>query len=116
MGSQETNKISSLKHFNRQKAQQAANMEEPVWVFLSAAGWQTCWEASIELESEAGQGSTFTLFLPIEYNPAVTIKKEKQSSLKVSEYIFAESSDNSDDVAMQSVPTVKVPETTTWMY
>jgi HAMP domain-containing protein/signal transduction histidine kinase/DNA-binding response OmpR family regulator len=40
---------------------------------------------SIELISEAGQGSTFTLFLPLDYNPSV-IRKEKQSSLTVGEY------------------------------
>jgi len=61
---------------------------------------------SIELESEVGQGSTFTLFLPIDYNPNL-VKKEKQSSLTVSEYKLAEIS---DDVAIQSVPTVKVTE------
>ena len=59
---------------------------------------------SIELSSEVGQGSTFTLFLPIDYNPN-HVKKEKQSSLTVSEYKLAEVS---DDVAIQSVPTVKV--------
>jgi HAMP domain-containing protein/signal transduction histidine kinase/CheY-like chemotaxis protein len=62
---------------------------------------------SIELESEAGSGSSFTLFLPINYNPAV-FKKEKQSSLTVSEYKLAEVS---DDVAIQSVPTIKVEAT-----
>jgi CheY-like chemotaxis protein len=61
---------------------------------------------SIELESEVGQGSAFTLFLPIDYNPNL-VKKEKQSSLTVSEYKLAEIS---DDVAIQSVPTVKVTE------
>src|SRR5204862_7453357 len=61
---------------------------------------------SIGLESEVGQGSTFTLFLPIDYNPNL-VKKEKQSSLTVSEYKLAEIS---DDVAIQSVPTVKVTE------
>ena len=61
---------------------------------------------SIELESEVGQGSTFTLFLPIDYNPNL-VKKEKQSSLTVSEYKLSETS---DDVAIQSVPTVKVTE------
>ena len=61
---------------------------------------------SIELESEVGQGSTFTLFLPIDYNPNL-FKKEKQSSLTVSEYKLAEIS---DDLAIQSVPTVKVTE------
>src|SRR5207237_6566226 len=35
---------------------------------------------SIELESEVGSGSAFTLFLPIDYNPNM-VKKEKQSSL-----------------------------------
>jgi signal transduction histidine kinase len=40
---------------------------------------------SIELESEVGHGSIFTLFLPIDYNPA-TVKKEKQSNLTISEY------------------------------
>jgi signal transduction histidine kinase/CheY-like chemotaxis protein/HAMP domain-containing protein len=61
---------------------------------------------SIELESEVGQGSAFTLFLPIDYNPNL-VKKEKQSSLTVSEYKLAEVS---DDLAIQSVPTVKVTE------
>jgi HAMP domain-containing protein/signal transduction histidine kinase/CheY-like chemotaxis protein len=38
----------------------------------------------IELDSEVGNGSTFTLFLPVEYNPNV-VKKEKQSTLTISE-------------------------------
>jgi HAMP domain-containing protein/signal transduction histidine kinase/CheY-like chemotaxis protein len=63
---------------------------------------------SIELHSEAGHGSIFTLYLPLEYNPAVS-KKEKQSSLKVSEYKLAEGSNTNID--LQSVPTIKVNET-----
>ncbi|SHE84544.1 HAMP domain-containing protein [Flavisolibacter ginsengisoli] len=59
---------------------------------------------SIELESESGSGSTFTLFLPISYNPSI-IKKEKQSSLTISEYKLAETS---EDMSLQSVPTIKV--------
>jgi signal transduction histidine kinase len=58
---------------------------------------------SIELESEVGHGSVFTLYLPIDYNPNL-VKKEKQSSLTVSEYKLSEIS---DDVMIQSVPTVK---------
>jgi HAMP domain-containing protein/signal transduction histidine kinase/CheY-like chemotaxis protein len=61
---------------------------------------------SIELDSEAGRGSIFTLYLPIEYNP--TIRKEKQSSLKISEYKLVEGGSNS--AAIQSVPTIKVSD------
>jgi signal transduction histidine kinase len=43
---------------------------------------------TIELESEVSVGSAFTLYLPIEYNPDL-VKKEKQSSLKISEYQLA---------------------------
>ncbi len=64
---------------------------------------------SIELESEMGHGSTFTLYLPIDYNPNLVKKdkKEKQSSLTVSEYKLME---GSDEMAIHSVPTVKVTE------
>ena len=62
---------------------------------------------SIELESEPGLGSTFTLYLPIDYKPE-HFKKEKQSSLTISEYKVASENDGS---MIQSVPTVKIPET-----
>ena len=62
---------------------------------------------SIELISEIGQGSIFTLFLPIDYDPAKA-KREKPSILQVSEYKLAE---GVADAAIQSVPTVKVSET-----
>src|SRR5829696_5806876 len=62
---------------------------------------------SIELESEVGHGSAFTLYLPIDYNPNM-IKKEKQSSLTVSEYKLIETA--GDDITIQSVPTIKVAE------
>jgi len=63
---------------------------------------------SIELSSEVGSGSTFTLFLPIEYDPAIT-RREKPSGRKVTEYQL-EATDSSDNVALQSVPTVKVSD------
>ena len=63
---------------------------------------------SIELTSEVGQGSRFTLFLPIDYNPAIN-KREKQISLKVIEYKLAEGSN--PDAVLQSVPTIKMNET-----
>ena len=63
---------------------------------------------SIELTSEIGYGSSFTLFLPINYDSA-NIKREKQSSLKVSEYKLAEG--DSTDALLQSVPTIKVSDT-----
>ncbi|HXR83590.1 MAG TPA: HAMP domain-containing protein [Hanamia sp.] len=40
---------------------------------------------SIELESEVGQGSTFTLFLPIDYNP-VSTKMAEERDLNAGEY------------------------------
>jgi DNA-binding response OmpR family regulator/two-component sensor histidine kinase len=61
---------------------------------------------SIELESQPTSGSTFTLFLPIDYKPE-HFKKEKQSSLTISEYKVAAENDGS---IIQSVPTVKIPE------
>ncbi len=63
---------------------------------------------SIELESEVDHGSRFTLFLPLEYDP-IHVKKEKQSSLTISEYRLL--TQDSDDSAIQSVPTVKLPDT-----
>ncbi len=63
---------------------------------------------SIELQSKVGSGSSFTLFLPIDYNPGF-MKKEKQSNLKISEYKLADSLES--DIALQSVPTIKVNET-----
>jgi CheY-like chemotaxis protein len=48
------------------------------------------------------------LYLPIDYDPAL-VKREKQSSLKVSEYKLAEGIEA--NAALQSVPTIKVSET-----
>jgi signal transduction histidine kinase/CheY-like chemotaxis protein/HAMP domain-containing protein len=62
---------------------------------------------SIELISEIGSGSTFTLFLPIDYDPAKA-KREKQTNLKISEYKLAE---GVPDALIQSVPTIKVSDT-----
>ncbi|WP_132050937.1 HAMP domain-containing protein [Pseudocnuella soli] len=62
---------------------------------------------SIELHSEPGKGSTFTLFLPIDYNPNM-VKREKQSNLTITEYKLSDSGEN---LSIQSVPTIKVAET-----
>src|SRR5690606_17105942 len=60
---------------------------------------------TIELNSEVGVGSTFTLYLPIDYNPNL-VKKEKQSILTISEYEIAQDG----EAAIKSVQTVKLPE------
>ena len=59
---------------------------------------------TIDLDSEAGKGSSFTLFLPLEYNSA-NATKEKQSSLKISEYKY-----ESTNVAKQMSPVIKLSE------
>ncbi|HRO42440.1 MAG TPA: HAMP domain-containing protein [Flavipsychrobacter sp.] len=60
---------------------------------------------TIELESEVGIGSAFTLYLPIDYNPNL-VKKEKQSTLTISEYEIAQEG----EAAIKSVQTIKIPE------
>src|SRR5690606_2215232 len=60
---------------------------------------------TIELNSEVGVGSTFTLYLPIDYNPNL-VKREKQSTLTISEYEIAQDG----EAAIKSVQTVKLPE------
>src|SRR5690606_27808451 len=58
---------------------------------------------SIELNSEVGKGSTFTLYLPLQY--ASTDKKEKPAARKMSEYVLSEMPDERSQI--HSVPTVK---------
>src|SRR5690242_7933818 len=53
---------------------------------------------SIELESEAQQGSTFTLYLPLEYNPNL-VKKDKQAT-GISEYELAQ---NEEKIAIETI-------------
>ena len=85
------NRISFLKPSSKQKVLPAVNMEELVWDFPSAVVLQNCWVERLNWKVRSGQEVHFTLFLPIDYNPAM-VKKEKQSSLKVSEYKLAEGS------------------------
>jgi signal transduction histidine kinase/CheY-like chemotaxis protein/HAMP domain-containing protein len=61
---------------------------------------------SIELESDVHQGSTFTLFLPFEYNPNL-MKPDKQNSMVISKYELAQ---NNEKIAIQTVPGLKIPE------
>jgi HAMP domain-containing protein/signal transduction histidine kinase/DNA-binding response OmpR family regulator len=63
---------------------------------------------TIELESEMGVGSTFTLYLPVDYNPNL-VKREKLSTLTISEY---ELTQDVEGTAIRSVQTVKLPERT----
>jgi HAMP domain-containing protein/signal transduction histidine kinase/DNA-binding response OmpR family regulator len=60
---------------------------------------------TIELESEVGKGSVFTLFLPLEYNPKL-MKKEKQSQV-FSEYELAQ---NEEKLSIQTITPVKLPD------
>ena len=61
---------------------------------------------TIELDSEVGKGSVFTLYLPIEYNPKL-MKKEKSSAMVLSEYELAQ---NDEKISIQTVPTIKLPD------
>ena len=61
---------------------------------------------TIELDSEVGKGSVFTLYLPIEYNPKL-MKKDKQSALVLSEYEVAQ---NDEKLSIQAVPAIRIPD------
>jgi len=58
---------------------------------------------TIELESEAGLGSSFILYLPIDYNPE-TLTRDKTALLKAGEY------HRPQDVAVSNTHVAKMPE------
>jgi signal transduction histidine kinase/HAMP domain-containing protein/CheY-like chemotaxis protein len=64
---------------------------------------------SIDLESESGKGSIFTLFLPIDYNPATT--KTEKYALKENEYkiSYLNENENLKDNKKQ-IPATKITE------
>ena len=61
---------------------------------------------TIELESEVGEGSIFTLFLPIDYHPAIT-KQEEKINKNENKYKL----ENTAAALNQSATAAKVPET-----
>jgi len=61
---------------------------------------------TIELESEAGYGSVFTLFLPIE-NDSQEVIEEKKVNIARREYKYAK---RNEEAVIQSVPTIKTSD------
>ena len=58
---------------------------------------------TIELESEMGRGSSFTLYVPIDYNPEL-VQKDKTKTLAITEYGLVQTEEK---VQMRYAPAVK---------
>ena len=63
---------------------------------------------TIELSSEVGRGSIFTLYLPLDYNPNL-MKKDKQSAIPLSEYELVQNDEKISIQAIHAIP-IKIPE------
>ena len=68
---------SSSRRSSRPTPARAASTAAPVWVWRSAANWPSCWAAKSGCSSAPGEGSTFTLYLPLDVRRAGTASRAR---------------------------------------